>query len=295
VSDAKPVRVALTFDYDAMSNWIGSLGAKSPGMISRGEFGPIGLRRILALLEARGIASTFFVPGHTALAFPDTVLAIRDAGHEIGHHGWVHENPAHFDLEGEREVFRRGLAALEEVAGVRPAGYRSPSVDFSPNTIDVLLEHGIAYDSSCSASDFTPYYLRQGDRWPSDAPYEFGPSVDIVEVPFYWGLSDFAHFEFVTGFTVAQNTASAVREVWQGEFDYAYEHCPGGIYTLALHPQSIGRGHRLVMLEQLIEHMRSRPGVVFEPMGDYAARWRAANPLARWLEARPVHAAGGDR
>src|ERR1051326_6016020 len=93
MNEKRDVRIALTFDYDAMSNWINTSGAKSPGMISRGEFGPIALRRILGLLSERKIASTFFVPGHTALAFPDTVRAIDGAGHEIGHHGWVHENP----------------------------------------------------------------------------------------------------------------------------------------------------------------------------------------------------------
>ena len=140
MSDAKPVRVALTFDYDAMSNWIGSSGAKSPGMISRGEFGPIGLHRILALLESRGIKSTFFVPGHTARAYPATVQAIEAAGHEIGHHGWVHENPVGLSHHQEKHVMEQGLLALKEVAGVRPVGYRSPGWDNSPNTVPLLVE-----------------------------------------------------------------------------------------------------------------------------------------------------------
>jgi peptidoglycan/xylan/chitin deacetylase (PgdA/CDA1 family) len=261
-------------------------------MISRGEFGAVAMPRILDLLSKHTIATTFFVPGHTALAYPDLTREIRDRGHELGHHGWVHENPATYDLEGERTIFRRGLEALHDVAGIEPKGYRSPSVDFSPNTISVLREFGILYDSSCSGSDFEPYYLREGDEWPADAPYVFGRSVDLVELPFYWGLSDFAHFEFVTGFTVAQSTAADVLEIWRGEFDYAYEHCAGGLYNLALHPQSIGRGHRLVMLEQLIEHIKERPGVLFEPMGHYAERWKRENPLAQWLAAKPVHGGG---
>src|SRR5262245_20634807 len=115
MSEAKDVRVALTFDYDAMSNWINSSGGKSPGMISRGEFGPIALSRILALLDSRRVTSTFFVPGHTALAYPDTVKAIHAAGHEIGHHGWVHENPVTLSPDQERRVLERGLEALEAV------------------------------------------------------------------------------------------------------------------------------------------------------------------------------------
>jgi len=89
----KDVHVSLTFDYDAYSVWIGSVGAMSPSMVSRGEFGPIAIRRILPLLEQHRIKGTFFIPGHTALAFPKTVEDIAAAGHEIGHHGWVHENP----------------------------------------------------------------------------------------------------------------------------------------------------------------------------------------------------------
>src|SRR4051812_9096304 len=120
------VRVALTFDYDAMSNWIGLGGGTSPGMISRGEFGPIALERILPLLDRHGIQSTFFIPGHTALAYPESVKAIHAAGHEIGHHGWVHENPASLTPDRERQVLQLGLDALHSVAGVRPVGYRSP-------------------------------------------------------------------------------------------------------------------------------------------------------------------------
>lgn len=291
MTDSAPrLSVSITFDFDAMSVWIGSHQSNNPAQISRGEFGAVAIPRILDLLDRQQITTTFFIPGHSALAYPELTREIRDRGHEIGHHGWVHENPAHFDLDGERRVFRRGLDALQEAAGVQPRGYRSPSVEFSPNTIDILIEHGILYDSSCSGSDFFPYYLRQGDRWSADSPYEFGSSVDIVELPFYWGLSDFAHFEFQAGFTLAQSTAADVCEIWQGEFDWAHAHCDGGMYNLTLHPQSIGRGHRLVMLERLIEHMRSHEGVFFEPMGAYAERWRASNPLEQWLAERPIHA-----
>jgi len=108
--------------------------------ISRGEFGAYVIPRVLSLLEKHGIRSTFFVPGHTALAYPSLLRAIRDAGHEIGHNGLVHENPAPLGMEGEREVFERGLEALESVAGVRPLGYRSPSGEFTLNTLALLLE-----------------------------------------------------------------------------------------------------------------------------------------------------------
>ena len=164
--------ICLSFDFDAMSGMIAE--SDNPGMISRGEFSAVAIPRILALLAKHGVRTTFFIPGHTALAYPHLVRDIRDAGHEIGHHGWVHENPAHFDLAGERRNFERALEALDQVAEVRPVGYRSPSGDFSVNSIDVLLEYGMSYESTFLGSDFYPYYLRQGDRWSKTEPYEFG-------------------------------------------------------------------------------------------------------------------------
>lgn len=282
--------VAVTFDFDAISPWAHEMAGDNVADLSRGEFGAFALPRILELLTTYGIRTTFFVPGHTALAYPELICQVRDAGHEIGHHGWVHESVVGLGVEREREVFRRGLEALDQAAGVRPVGYRAPSVEVSAQTVDILLEHGILYDASFSGSDFTPYYLRRGDSWPGDAPYVFGETVDLVGIPFYRGLSDFTYFEFVGGATFQQLPASAVHEIWLTEFEYAYTHAPGGVYDLALHPQVIGRGHRLAMLERLIEEMATRDDVVFMRLDEYVRRWREEHPLDAWLRDRPIHA-----
>jgi peptidoglycan/xylan/chitin deacetylase (PgdA/CDA1 family) len=279
--------VCLSFDFDAMSVWIA--GTDNPATISRGEFGAVAIARILALLERRGARATFFVPGHTALAYPWLVREIRDAGHEIGHHGWVHENPAEQTPQREREVYRRGLDALARAADVVPVGYRSPAANFSVNTLDVLAENGVLYDSSCAGSDFTPYYLRQGDAWSRTGPYTFGRGIDLVEMPFSWSLDDFPHFEFEVGWSTEQSAPSTVQEIWQAEFEYAAGNAPGGFFGICMHPQVIGRGHRLMMLDRLMGAMAEH-GVVFEPLGDYARRWRDANPLAAWLAGDSVHA-----
>jgi peptidoglycan/xylan/chitin deacetylase (PgdA/CDA1 family) len=131
-SAAPDVKIALTFDFDSYTNWIGALNATSPSMVSRGEFGPIGVRRILALLAEYQVLATFFVPGGTAVTYPRVVAAIQSAGHEIGHHGWIHENPVKLDLADERRILERGISALEQVTQMRPLGYRSPSWDNSP-------------------------------------------------------------------------------------------------------------------------------------------------------------------
>lgn len=285
----------VTFDFDAMSVWLGSYKSRNPSMISRGEFGAVAVPRILELLKRLDISSSFCVPGHTALAYPDIVKQIADHGHEIAHHGWVHENPANFDIEGEKANIERGLEALHKAAGIRPKGYRSPSWDFSDNTIDVLLEYGFSYDSSLMGDDFSPYYLRRGDRAPLDAPYEFGHNVDLVELPVTWGLDDFPHFEFVDGDTYGLSAPSKVEEIWRDEFEYARAHIPGGIFNLTTHPQVIGRGHRLMMLERLIRSFQEFGDVTFDTLGNYTEKWRAANPLPKWVASGNVHANPGAR
>jgi peptidoglycan/xylan/chitin deacetylase (PgdA/CDA1 family) len=285
-----PLSVCLTFDFDALSPWVYEMADGNVAALSRGEFGAVAVPRILDLLERHGLEATFFVPGHTALAYPALVRRIAAAGHEIGHHGWVHEGLSRLDAAAERDYLLRGLDVLDRVAGVRPLGYRAPGVDVSVNTVDILLEHGFLYDASFSGSDFEPYYLRRGDRFPADGPYEFGESVDLVGIPFSWTLSDFQYFEFVPGITPRQDTPSAVFEIWFGELEWAHAHASGGVYDLVLHPQAIGRGSRLAMLERLIDAAKHLDGAVFERLGDYAQRWRGEHPLADWLATQPVHA-----
>lgn len=277
---------AITFDFDGMSSWIGTLKSQNPSMISRGQFGAVAVPRILDLLERYAVPASFAVPGHTAYAFPRLVKQIVARGHELVHHGWVHENPADFDEAGERQVLERGLEALERVAGVRPAGYRSPAWDFSPRTVDLLVEYGFTYDSSCMGHDFHPYYLRTGDSWSLDAPYQFGSMTELVEIPVAWSLDDFPVSEFVIGVNEGLRAPSAIEEMWRSDYDYARKHCPGGLFSLTLHPQTIGRGGRMLLLERLLKHF-TETGARFETLGAYAARWKAENPLEAWCKDNP--------
>jgi peptidoglycan/xylan/chitin deacetylase (PgdA/CDA1 family) len=281
---------ALTFDFDAMSVWVGSYKTRNPSMVSRGEFCAVAIPRILDLLAKHKIPGTFCVPGHTALAYPDLIKRINAEGHEIAHHGWVHENPADFDEAGERRNMELGLEALQKAAGVRPKGYRSPSWDFSTNTIKILLDYGFSYDSSLMGGDFIPYYARMGDKYDDKSPYVFGPNVDLVELPITWLLDDFPHFEFVDKDTYGLSAASKVEEIWKDEFDYARLNAPGGLFNLTMHPQVIGRGYRMMMLERLINHYKSFSDVKFTTLIDYVKDWRAKNPLVKWRDSGAIHA-----
>lgn len=283
-------RVCLTFDPDATSIWVGTFKSNNPSMISRGEYDvAVGVPRVLDLLARNDIQATFFVPGHVAYAYPDSIKAIHDAGHEIGHHGWIHENPADFDRDGEREVLERGFEALDFAAGIRPKGYRSPAWDLSPNTIDLLHEAGLIYDTSCMGNDFHPYYLRTGDEWSSTGLYKFGEVTEFVEMPITWLLDDFIVFEHIWGSQEGLRRPRDIEELWREEFDYAVEHCPGGAITLTMHPQVIGRGSRITMLQRLIDHFREHANVEFATMTDTAERFKAANPLEQWKAANPVY------
>lgn len=275
----------ITFDFDAMSSWIGSMKTNNPSMISRGQFGAVAVPRLLKMLAARGIRAGFAIPGHTAYAYPRLVEAIAAGGHEIVHHGWVHENPAAFDEAGERRVLEQGLTALERVVGVRPRGYRSPAWDLSTRSVDLLIEYGFEYDSSCMGHDFHPYYLRTGDSWSLDGPYRFGTTTGLVEMPVTWMLDDFPPAEFVLGMNTGLQAPSQMEECWRADFDYAHRDCAGGVFILTMHPQTIGRGRYFLMLERLLDAFAARDGVVFETMGDYVARWKAANPRDAWCEA----------
>lgn len=282
-NDTPSSTVCLTFDFDAISLWIGPFKARSPSAISRGEFGAVGCRRILRLLEREQIPGTFFVTGHTAETYPEVVREIAAAGHEIGHHGYLHENPLALETpEREREVLLRGLTALDSVAGIRPIGYRSPSWDNSPWTIELLLEQGFRYESSLMGDDFTPYWCRVGDVVQDDGPYLFGDPVDLVEMPVSWILDDFPHFEYLSLRAIGANNPglsapSKVEEVWRGEFVFMYRDVPNGVFTLTMHPQVIGRGHRLLMLERLIAWMKEHPGVQFATLRSAAQTFRDAH------------------
>ena len=264
--------VCLTFDFDAMSVWMSGLGSASPAAISRGEYGArVAMPRILDLLAAYKLPATFFVPGHTAESFPGSVEKILAAGHELAHHGYGHEAPGGQSPEEERRSLERGLAVLERFMDRPALGYRSPSWDYSDVTLSLLLEYGFLYDSSLFAGDYHPYHPRLGDQVSIKEPLRMGEEVDIWEFPVDFSLDDWPHFTFnFNPHRVGLSASSKVLEIWAGELDYMLAHEHDGVLSVAMHPQVIGRGHRMMLLEQFIQHALSTGKVRFARMGDVA-------------------------
>jgi len=267
--------VCLSFDFDAVSPWV--LGDElSPTQLSRGLFGArTGVPRILHLLEEYDVPATFFTPGHTLDSFPDRSREIVEAGHGVQHHGWSHTPPSAFDSRAaERADVERGIESIERVTGERPTGYRSPSWDLSEHTLDILQELGFDWDSSGMATDYTPYYLREGWAAPADDVYDPGTETDVLELPVSWKRDDYPAFAFRGGELWGFADPARVVENWAAEFDWMYDTVEGGVYTLTMHPQVSGRGQILPHVETLIEHMRSKPGVAFRRMDDVAREFR---------------------
>jgi peptidoglycan/xylan/chitin deacetylase (PgdA/CDA1 family) len=263
--------VNLGCDLDAIALWIGSYGLTLPSFMHRGEFGArVGVPRVLALLRKYNIKATWCVPGHTIETFPEEVKQVVKEGHEIAHHGYIHENITKLSREQEAKYMDMGIDAIKSVTGRKPRGYRSPSWDYSQNTLDLLLERGFEWDSSLMGNDFTPYYLRKGDG-PAllDKPYHFGEPTKILEIPVSWYLDDFPVQEYMGSHVPwIMQDPDAIYKRWTTIFDYMYENVPGGVLTLTTHPQTIGRAHMIVMLEKVIQHINSRPGVLWATLSE---------------------------
>lgn len=268
--------VCLTFDFDAFSLWM-ARGLASPGPLSRGEFGAVAVPRILHLLGKRDVPATWFIPGHTVETYPDLCRQVADAGHEIALHGYAHEVVSALSPEAERAVFLRAHETLSKLTGTAPRGNRTPSWDLTPHTLPILLELGIRYDSSLMSDDYTPFYARQGDEVPPDQPYRFGPRTGLVELPVSWTLDDYPYFEYFRSNDYVMpglRTSEHVFGNFLADVEYMVRDIEDGICVITFHPQVIGRGHRLLGLENFIARLQDMD-LGFARADDIAEQFRA--------------------
>lgn len=250
--------VALSFDSDHETSELRD-GGKSIGRLAWGEYGArVGVPRILGILKKHGIPATFYVPAVTALLHEDEQRRIVAEGHEIGIHGWIHELNSVLPYDAERDLMLRSADTLERITGVRPVGLRTPSWDFSPNTLRIEKEMGLLYDSSLMADEDCYELLLDGT-----------PS-GVVELPVEWVRDDAVYFMMHRFQSLRPHTApEAVFDIFRREFDAAYEE--GGIFQLTTHPHIISYRSRIWIIEELIRHAKSKGDVWFATHADVAA------------------------
>lgn len=252
--------VSLTFDIDAEAPWIGAGEAyrRRLTLLSEGRYGITrGLPRILKLLSRLEVPATFFIPGYVAEQHPDAVESVLNAGHEIGHHGYLHLRSDRISDGEQRREIEAGLEALERAGAPRPSGYRSTGWELTPETFDLLLQHGFEYDSSCMGDD-RPYWERWGGR-------------RIIELPVHWSLDDWPLF----GWTLDDGGNVAAPEElyssWIADFELVLAERRHITYTM--HPEVIGRGQRFLQLQRLVETLADKD-VWFAKLSDVSRHVR---------------------
>ena len=272
MADHPRLTVALTVDADYVSDSIRR--GDPPVKVSHGEFGArVGMPRLLDLFARRAIPSTIFAPGHSLETWPDLAGEAIRAGHELATHGWYHEDFAELSIDDQRDVLRRSFAAVAELTGTPPAGFRAPYWSLGVRTLELVADAGFRYDSSLMADDYRLHRVRMGDHHSTSDGIRWGRESDLVEVPVYWALDDWPLFEPADGGRDGLSAPSRVLEIWTAELRYAYEHAPGGLLTVTVHPECIGRGHRMAMLETFVEQAQALDGVVFDRLDRYVEAW----------------------
>src|SRR5918997_18969 len=263
----KEIFCAFAVDLDAVAGWLGTYGGEdSPDDISRGMFaGEVGTPRLLYLFEEYDLKTTWFVPGHSIETFPEQCKAIVDGGHEIGTHGYSHENPVSMTPQQERDVIEKCIELVEGLTGKKPAGNSAPWWEPSDATNEIMLEYGYKYDRSLQHNDFTPYYARKGDTWSKVdysqsasewmKPLQRGEEIDLIKIPPNWYLDDLPPMMFIK----------------------ANPNSHG-----FMNPDVSGRPQNLLMLERLIDYINRHPGVqwkTFEEIADdFAERQPRGEP-----------------
>ncbi|MCM2394619.1 polysaccharide deacetylase [Rhizobium sp. S95] len=287
----KEILVGIGVDVDAVAGWLGSYGGEdSPDDISRGLFaGEVGSPRLLKLFDRKDIRTTWFVPGHSAETFPEQMKAVAAAGHEIGIHGYSHENPIAMTRKQEEDVLDKCIELIGNLAGKAPTGYVAPWWEFSNVTNELLLERGIKYDHSLMHNDFTPYYVRVGDEWTKIdysreakdwmKPLTRGVETDLIEIPANWYLDDLPPMMFIKkspnshGFVNPRD----IEQMWMDQFEWVYREMDYAVFPITIHPDVSGRPQVLMMLERLIDYLKSHEGVRFctldEMADDFARRF----------------------
>ncbi|KAJ5739795.1 hypothetical protein N7533_012579 [Penicillium manginii] len=270
----KRVLVSYGVDIDAVAGWLGSYGGEdSVSDISRGLWaGHIGTPRLLKLFEKYNIKATWFIPGHSLETFPTECAAVRDAGHEIGLHGYSHENPAAMSEEQQRDILRQNLQHADRVLR-QAAAWCGCAV----------------YDHSMSHEDCQMYWLRTGDSWTKIdysqkaetwmKPLVRGQMTGLVEIPGSWYIDDLPPMMFIKNSANSHGWVNPrdVEDIWKDHFDYFYREYDEFVFPMTIHPDVLGRPHVLLMHERIIEYINKHEGVEWVTMEQMCDEFKKKN------------------
>ena len=254
--------------------------------------GEIGTPRLLKLFEKYDLRTSWFIPGHSIETFPRQMRRVADAGHEIGAHGYAHENPVSMTPRQEEDVLERSVALIEKLTRRRPRGYVAPWWEMSAVTAELLVKHGFRYDHSQGYRDFVPFYARVGDRWSKIdysapaaewmRPLEHGREIDLVEIGANWYVDDLPPMMFMKASPNSHGFVNPrdIEQLWRDQFDWVYRELDYAVFPFTIHPDVSGRPQVLLMLERLIEYLGGHEGVRWVTMEEMAEDFRRRYPFA---------------
>ncbi|WP_028922553.1 polysaccharide deacetylase family protein [Pseudonocardia acaciae] len=289
----KHIHCVFGVDIDAVAGWLGSYGGEdSPSDIQRGMFaGDVGAPRLLKMFQRKEIPASWFIPGHSLETFPDTVKMIVDAGHEVGAHGYAHENPVAMTPRQEEDVLARSVELIDKMAGRPPRGYVAPWWEMSDATPSLLHKYGFTYDHSQGLNDFVPFYARVGDSWtkidlnaPAESwmrPLQRGQEIDLVEIGANWYVDDLPPMMFIKGSPNSHGFVNPrdIEQMWRDQFDWVYRELDYAVFAFTIHPDVSGRPQVLLMLERLIDYISGHDGITWSTMEQAADDFRVRFPF----------------
>lgn len=253
--------VAITFDMDTDSILHLDAPDTADTLIATNSFlkyDEIAIPRILDLYKKYDLKQTFFIPAWCVEKYPHLIEAIVNDGHEIAHHGYLHEQPNELSAENEYYWFKRGIDVIEKFTGRKPKGFRAPTYNYSKHTTEFLVKEDFLYDSSLMANDI-PYILKDKKT-----------NGEIIELPTYMALDDWPHYMHNPDFNYMMPISSPnqAMEVFLSEFDAAWEH--GGMWISVWHPFLSGRLARCMKIDEMIQYMLNKGDVWFATLEEIA-------------------------
>ena len=289
----KKIYCAFGTDIDSVAGQIGSYGGgDSPNDIQRGIFATeVGVPRLLRLFKKYDMRTSFYIPGHSLETFPKEMDMIVEAGHEIGAHGYLHENPVAMTPTQEEDVLVKSIELIKGLTGDAPKGYVAPWWEMSSVTAALLGKYGFSYDHSQSYRDFQPFYARVGDEWnvidySKTAkewmhPLKHGKEINLVDIGANWYVDDLPPMMFMKNAPNSHGFVSPrdIGQMWIDQFDWVYREMDYGIFPITIHPDVAGRPQVLLMLERVIDHINKHSGVEWVDFNTIADDFRKRFPF----------------